>query len=325
LALITVRERVRRGDLVGATALLPSIISTRVGVKLLIDRQYEPIWPGVAQWAGGDLKMQRELLLQNGQAVFKAASTPSNRVAYAMALKETGHRAEAITLLGSWLADPAAVGDDPWYRNIAAVKVGRWLGEAGQRSAGIALMEAALNSPDGRDESAMNVVPNLVIEQLMAGDAAGALRTLDQHQPAPDALETQAANGFFIALRACAEGRLGHQEAALAGLRQVMAVYSTVDQAVTLAVACIGTPDEQAKAWMAQVDDPDQRSAALMELASARYRAAQALPPESFTEAMLRRLAERPDVQTASARLGRDLPPTYLPALDDFAPVKNTG
>ena len=307
-AFVAVLGRVQQGNLEGAVRMLPSVIAPEPGLKMLIDRQFAPIWPSVEQWAGGDLSTQRRVLLDGARSTYEATPTPASRVAYAVALVDTGDRPQGIALLEEWLSDPGAFASDPWYRNSAAVKLGKWLGQVGRREDGIRRMQEAMSGPAGKDPSANNIVPNLVIQQLLAHDYAGATSTLDHHTPGTEGLETPAAAGYFVALRACADEGAGRRSAALEGARRVRSVYANVDGAVTLAVACVGSPDEQARDWLARVEDPTRRSAALLDLARARHRRQHALAVNSLEDAMHRSLSERPDVQQAYARFGRDLP-----------------
>lgn len=321
-AFAAVLSRVQDGNLRGAVQMLPSVIAPEPGVKMLIDRQFEAIWPSVEQWAGGDLSVQRKVLLDGARSAYEAAATPANRVAYAVALVQTGHRQDGIALLDTWLSDPTSSNVDAWYQNIAAVKLGRWLSRDGKRAEGIRRMQQAMSGPAARDPSVGNIAPNLVVEQLIAQDYQGALRTLDQYTPSPEKLETPAAAGFFIALHACADEGVGKHGVALAEAQRVRAVYASVDGAVTLAVACLATPDDQARLWHERVKDPMKRSIALLDIAQARYRTQHDLPLQALDDAMMRRLADRPDVKEAYARFGRDLPITYLPALDDFSEIE---
>ena len=253
-AFVAVLSRVQQGNVEGAVQMLPSVIAPEPGLKMLIDRQFAPIWPSVEQWAGTDLSIQRKALLDGARSTYEATPTPASRVAYAVALVDTGHRQQGIAVLEEWLSDPSTFAPDLWYRNNAVVKLGRWLGEVGRREDGIRRMQEAMSGPAGHDPSANNVVPNLVIQQLLSHDYAGAAATLDRHTPGTDGLETPAAAGYFVALRACADEGAGKHELALTGSRRVKTVYASVDGAVTLALGCVGSSDEQAAYWLGLAD-----------------------------------------------------------------------
>ena len=87
--------------------------------------------------------------------------------------------------------------------------------------------------------------------------------------------------------------------------------------AQNLAVACLGSVEEQAQWWLKRVQQQDHTDT-LVSLAAARYAKANHLPPVSLEDAMLRRIENRPDIRRVYLELGRDLPERYAPGLDDF-------
>ncbi len=309
--------RLRIGDGATAAQLLPSVLSPRAGVAMLVDRRYAPIWPAIEQWAGSDLSVQRAALLAGARATFEAHETPETRLAYAQALVNTGHRGDAIALLDQGLHTDG-LAQDMWVRSMAVLKQGRWLAEQGDRAEGIRRMRAAIDAPAQTDSGIENIVPNLVMQLLLAEDFSGATEMLDRHPPSPDKLESPAAQGYFVALRACALQGLGKHDEAAAQLARLRSVYASAKSAEDYAVACVAPIDEQARHWIARARNFDTRTEALVGLETARYRAKKALPALSLTEQMLRRIAPRADVQRAFAELGRPLPDSYAPALDDF-------
>lgn len=317
-AFAAVLSATQQGNLKAAVQLLPSILSPEPGIKMLIDRQFTAIWPSVEQWAGDDFSSQRTALLNGARATYEAAPTPANIITYAEALVQTGHLKDGVDLLDRSLSDPKTWEADGWYRNMAIVKLGRLLGESGQRERGIRLMQQAMSGPGKEDDGANNIVPNLVVQQLLAHDYQGALDTLDKHTPATDTLETSAAAGFFVALRACADGGLGKKRPALANAKRIRDEYSSVYGAVSLAVACTSSPDEQASLWIDRVSDPVKRSAALLEIAQAGYRQQLRLPLQSLDDDMLRKISKRRDVKEAYNQYGRELPQPLLSSLVNF-------
>ncbi|WP_010183254.1 hypothetical protein [Sphingomonas sp. PAMC 26605] len=312
-----IRHRLHKADIAPATQLLPSVLSPRSGIEMLIDRQFSAIWPEIERWAGDDLSVQRRAALANARATFEASGTSDASLAYAQALTLTGHRSEAIALIDEWfVADTAP--DDQWDRSMAVVKQGRWLAEQGDRAEGIKRMRAALDVPAKANSGIENIVPNLVLQLILAHDYAAAIATLDRYPPTPATLESPAAAGYSIALRACALEGLGKHDPATDLLKRLRTVYPTAKAAESYAVTCVASIEEQAQYWISTARDPDTRSGALVSLEAARYRAKRALPALSLDEQMLRRIAGRADVQRTFAELGRPLPQAYTPALDDF-------
>lgn len=318
--LVAVQSRLAAGDTAGAVRLLPTVLAPTVGVRLLIDRRAEPIWPALERWAGADLAAQRRALREGARASYALDPSPEHRLAYAEALAATGHRGEAVGLLDDWLATPAGT-DDAWNRTSAVIKIGRWLAADGRADEGIARMRAALDGPAGHDASGLNIVPNLAIQLLLHARPAEALALLDARTPAAGEVENPAALGYFVALRACALHEVGRAPDAAAELARLRLLYASAAPAVDMAMGCAASSDEAAAYWIQRVTDPVRRDDALIALATARARRERGRPPASLDEAGMRHVLGRADVAQAYARFARDVPPAYLPALDDWQDV----
>lgn len=158
--------------------MLPSVLSPWVGVGMLVDRRYAPIWKQIKAWAGSDLSAQRLAVVDGARAAYRTSRAPDDLLSYTTALYEAGYSDQAIAELQVWLS---ATGTDaePFYRNAAAIRLGNILGERRLRAQAIARMKAALDGPIGRDVSAGNIVPNFAIQMLLAQDYKGALALLD--------------------------------------------------------------------------------------------------------------------------------------------------
>ena len=313
---IAILSRLRAGDTAGATQLLPSILSPGVGIGMLIDRQFAPIWPAIEQWAGDDLSIQRRALVSAARAAFETSGSAAARNRYAAALVETGHRDDAIDLIDQWLST-SYTPDEAWDRNRAILQQGRWLAGQGQRAEGIKRMRAALERPPGANAGTENIVPNLIRQMLLARDYAGAMDLLDHRTPDAAHMESPAAMGYFVSLRACALEGLSKHTQAVAELNRVRTQYAGVAGAQGAAIACVGSIDEQAQWWLQKVREKDH-TATLTNLAAARYAKANKLPADSIEEIMLQRIENRPDVRQAYLENARDLPERYAPGLDDF-------
>ncbi len=313
---IAIVNRLRAADTAGATQLLPTILSPSDGIAMLIDRKFAPIWPAIEQWAGSDLSVQRRALLSATRAAFEISNTDEARLRFADALVETGHDREAIDLIEEWLLTPATP-DTAWDRNMAIMHQGRWLAEQGKHAEAIKRMRAALNVPAPLAVGSENITPNLVRHLLFVRDYAGAIDVLDHHMPTSDHVESPATMGYFVALRACALEGLGKHAKAVAEHQRLDALYRGNLGAQNLAVACLGSVEEQAHWWLKRVQQQDHTET-LVSLAAARYAKANHLPPVSLEDDMLRRIENRPDIRRVYLELGRDLPERYAPGLDDF-------
>lgn len=320
-AVMAVRRALESGKTDAAIALLPQITDPTKGLDMLIDRRYAAIWPAIETWAGSDFAQQRAALLNGADAKFRESANAENRFNYANALQHTGSRDDAISLLREGLAVPID-SDDNWYQIQGAIRLAGLLAETGKQSEAIMLLKATLTKYGGKDRASVNIVPNLAQIQLVAGRAADALATLESHTPKPEAVESPAALGFFVALRGCALKRLDRTDEAQKALLETRERYSSVSGAMSIAYGCIASIDDQAHTWIAVVRRENERSAALVQIQAASYRASRGLPAATLEEKMLRDLAVRADVRDEMAKLGRPLPTGYLPALDGFNTAK---
>lgn len=313
LAAVVMRDRLQAGSRKEALALLPSVLSPQTGVGLLIDRRFSGIWPEIENWAGADLSVQKQALLDLARAAYEASHGESELIAYANALADTGHREEAIAQLQRARLAPSGR-SDAYHRHEVIVKLGHLLAAVGRAPEGLSLMRGALTGPDAQDRSVANVVPNLAVELLLNHDHAGALALLDARTPGEDVVEDPAAIGYFVALRACALQGLGRKGEARKALSRVQASYATNTDAVEIATGCAGSPDAQAALWISTARDPETRTEALTALAAARCRRERGIPPRSLKGEALMQLTGRRDVDAVYDALARPLPDRYGPA-----------
>ncbi len=296
---------------------------------MLIDRRFASIWPEIERWAGTDLSLQRRTLLEGASETYKIARTATSRLAYINALSSTGHTEDAIEALRGWLKQDAQDDDDShFYYFQSVVILGRLLGEQGQRLEGIAQMQAALNSAGADSKTARNIVPNLVYHLLLTQDYQEALAILDRFTPKENEVEAPAALGYFVALRACALRGNGKSDAALEAYTRVRTVYASNQSAVEIATSCVGSANDQAALWIADVREESTRASTLVAMETARYGATRHIPVKSLSESAWRMIADRPDVKATFEKFGRPLADRYKPALVNFtgvpaAPVRN--
>ena len=315
---LAIRHRLEAGDKAGALELLSTVTAPGPGVEMLVDRRYSAIWPELERWAGEDLLVQRRAVLNGATDTYQTAHSPTARLAYVNALNNTGRVDDAIDELRRWSAETNA-NTDSFYHVQSIVMLGRLLGEQGRRSEGIALMRAGLLAGDPKDRSTANIVPNLVTQLLLAEDYQGAAAILDRYTPAEAGVEAPAALGYFVALKACAMQGLEDTGSAREAHDRVKTVYRANNSAVQIVTNCVGSQDDQAALWIETVKDEDTRSAALVGLETARYRAAQHLPIKTSAEKALRGIAERTDIRAAFSKFARPLPDRYKAALVNFA------
>lgn len=316
----SVLDRVEKGDVAGAGALLPYVVDPGDALTMLVDRRYEALWPRIDEWAGGDLTRQRDAMVLSARGAYAAGPGLLRARALAEVLARTGHADEAVTVLAQAVEAFGAPRDDYDYAR-GVVKLSGVTAAAGERDAKriLAPMRAAL-AGGVAGPMLINVVPNLAIVQVALGAPSDAIATLDRYPIDATKVENAQAYGYFVAIRGCAEARLGREAKAQAALTTVTRDYAANVGAVDLATGCIGDGAQVLARWIARVDDPDTRSGALL----AMYGAQAGIDddPLSVTDRALRAIATRAEVTAKLAQYGRAPAAGYLPAMRGWRAAK---
>lgn len=248
-----------------ATALLPQIMTPDYGLRMLIDRRFEPIWPMVEQWAGGDLKRQREAITAAASAQFRIDPSLVNRRILADALWSTGRRDEALTLLKQAIDDPKLWDEDRFYISLMTARYAKMLLFAGRAPEAIATASKVnAANPGDRYPYAVNLMPNFAQMLIQAGKYQDALDLIDREIPAAQNIEAPQALGYYAALRYCAYHRLGQERQAAGQSVLLETRFITNGPARSIRNACAVDANTVRGLWAARMLDPGQRSSVLL-------------------------------------------------------------
>lgn len=300
-----------------ALALLPQIMDPEPGLRLLIDRRFEPIWPMVEQWAGGDLKQQRDANVAAARAQFKVDPSLPNRRILADTLWGSGLRAEAVQLLKQAVDDPKLWDEDRYFISLIASRYGAMLLFQEKADEAIAAV-TRVNDAITRDKAygASNLMPNLAKLLIEANRSQEALDLIARQMPAAGSLEDTASFGFYAALRFCAYSRLNKSREAVAYFSMLSTRYAANVAAMRLASSCAMTEKTAPAFWSTRLRDPNDRDALITLLRARAGIRTIGMLDEFGTERFVRDNAQ---LRAAFEGIARDLPPSYLPALSMWA------
>lgn len=250
LARDLIRARLRSGDIAGARAALPNLVVPNHARGLLLETEYQALWPAIDEWAGPQQRRQWRIYLGEVGARWRASRDPRYAAPYARALAEAGHyetlvREMLLILMGSldverdyflvWTVSPVA---------DALAQLGRW-DEAD------ALFARTLQTwPLGSEANALNLVANRARLRLMRGDPAGALPMIDAAITDAARYQGQVSIAPLAAMhsvRACALHRLGRGGDGL--ISAALAAAGAPSDSVINMYLCLGRP-EAARARM---------------------------------------------------------------------------
>ncbi len=319
MTVLLMRRLIEGGETAEAVQLLPRVIDPRAALLVLVDGAFDPIRSEVEAWAGGNLVAQRDAFVAAADQGFSFKPDMKHRLNFAFALEASGRQVEAIKLLRSAVADPRQWGsaaDDQDHLALAAVRLASLLRESGQNEEAVSILDATEASMRARgNEYAANIVPNLVRLLLRTNQADRALAVLDARTPKLAEVEEAGALGHFEALRLCARKQKGEAiGTAVAAFQRTHAGNRIVQR--TLA-GCLDDRSISKAVVMADLDDPDLRDSYLAAAQALRLGVRNSTL-EGEMEILKPTLIDR-DVGGALRRLGRDLPPSYRPALSAWS------
>ncbi|HEU4967898.1 hypothetical protein [Sphingomonas sp.] len=315
LALQLIPGLLAKGRKSEAVQLLPRVLDPEVGLRLVVDRAYDPIRDEIENWSGGTLEMQRDAFVRATETAFSIAPDMAHRLNYASALLSSGRPKEAVALLDAAVRDASQWGDseqDYYYLGVAAVRLAGAMRQAGQNAASTAMLGDI--EPKLRQHSpgfALNIIPNLVRYLLRDHKPDEALALLDARTPAADQVEAAGALGHFEALRLCARKQKG--ETVASDVAAFKARYRTNPLVLGTLAGCLGDEALAKERVLVLLGEGDKRGDLLV-----AYQAMQLgheNPNMESANELLRLTAKDAEVRRALLRLSRPAPSGYRAAL----------
>lgn len=205
-------DRVERGDVQGAAAMVTKILSPAIFASLLTDNRFVALRPAVEAWAGPRLEKQWPIFLQEARAEWDASKNLEAGRTYAGALAAARHDDTLINTfrpLFEQRIDPEEDYDLLFIAprvSSAFARKGRWA-EADQ------LLERVLVAwPAHESANALNLSANRARLLVMKGEFADGIKQLDQALEHVKKWGGEVNQGAFAAMhlyRACALEQLG--------------------------------------------------------------------------------------------------------------------
>jgi hypothetical protein len=305
-----VQGLMKRDRVDDAQAIVETILSPVILVRLGIDRRYAALWPMIEARLGPGADIADAAYVSAAKSVFdKAPGSLVARLGYAEALNVASREPEAMALLdvAKTPAELAALADrEVWLVNLHAAL----LGDAGRIDEALARLAAVNTTPiNGRS----SLVGTMINEALFA---ASVKRPEAALAAAERAEKTTGANEygqlFLATARACALQEMGRKADAAAAAAPIIANPKGNSDALLAAMICLGRMDEAAAAIIQRLEDPEARTEMIFELQPFLINDATKLRDRG-QRAGLRALKARPDVKAAYLKAGRDLPAAVAP------------
>jgi tetratricopeptide (TPR) repeat protein len=298
-----------------AIALLPQILDSDSGLKLLIDRRFESIWPAVEEWAANTLERQRDVNLKAVKARYELDPSLENRRVYADGLLNSGKLAEASALLRAAIDDPKLWDDDRFHISMLVVRYAKILAVQNRAEEGIAIATRVNKAnPVAQFPYAANLMPNLARFLINSNRYQEALDLITREYPLTRQVENDASFGFYVALRFCAFRGLGQTALAAEQSALLVAKYPTNKSALNISESCKTDAASARLAWTGFVLNPETRGRGLLLYYRIKYGSGMGITDDYATQMNLVR--EDPELLRLFEKYGRRLPESYLPAIN---------
>jgi tetratricopeptide (TPR) repeat protein len=305
LAAQAIRLHIIDGDLDGAKALVPKLLTPGDSRDLLMMKQYSAVWPDIETWAGPELRQQWSIYLDEARARWEAGRTTLTARDYLQALESAGDyetaASEMLPLFDAPKKDEELVFMVPRLADVLS-QLGRW-GEAEKL-----YQHAQQIWPIGSEPNALNVTANYAVLLLREGKAQEGLERMDEaladaRKWGPDVGVTPLA--AMQDKRACLLHELGRNSEAAISAAQALGVETGPTAA--LLHLCLGDPAAAKQDLLRALDNETTREDVVRFMQPTD---SPALPSDYGRRMYAAEIALRsdPDVIRAVSKYGRILP-----------------
>lgn len=300
----------KAGDSDTARTLATRVTAPGTLIALLTDRRFEALWDPIAAQAGPHLERARALAVADAERNFAATPTMAARRALIAIDRQTRRYAQADRLGAEVGADAASL--------AALDEVGGWvvndhaltLHSLGRRDGAEARFAALLALPIAERPWLISMLINRL--ELLVRDKryAEALPHLDAADRAAASYGSGYARQLLRRLRVCTLAGLGRKAEAEAALTDTLSHAADAPGPTIDALLCTGRDDEAATRLAALLADDEHREDAIDAVQPPDTRVEE--DPSLWTEGYTR-IASRPVVAAALAKVGRVLPEALRP------------
>lgn len=262
LIMTSLKAKWRAGDRAGAEALVPSLLHPEQHAALLIDKEYQPLWPAIERWAGPRLERQWPAYLNEMKRNWEASQSLRAGTPYADALSEARDHAALVSTFLPILGQPLPPGEEFDAITLAPI-VAHAMAQTGQLDAAIAMLGRMVKTLPEADPNRMNYTANIAAMTLEYGQPADALRLIDPVIAAADRVGPGVNFSAKVAMhsvRACALHRLGREAEAVTSITLIAGARRNIPGPYMSLMTCLQRPDEALTFLLSLLADPDRRA-----------------------------------------------------------------
>lgn len=298
----------KRGDLAGATELLPHIDEPQLIENLLIQRRFSSLWPTLEAQAGPHLEKVRASAVASAERDYASAPESAEKLQqFINALRLSGRHDRAIALRAKLPTTAqgmsSAEEDIGWAVNNVALA----LHEAGRADEADKLFALLNDAPMENDDWRVSMKINRL--ELLVADGKYD-RALPLVEPTAKVPGSPYAQQLVRRLRYCTLSGLGRKDESAKLLPDLLAHAKDAPGPTIDGLICAGEFEQAEKVALAALKDDSFHEDFIRQL--------QAHPLTSDDPSVWAKgwqlLRKRPAIAAEFDRLGRDMPAEFLPA-----------
>lgn len=308
-AVAQIREAMRAGRTADAVAAVPLVGDPGDLLRMYVDRRFEPLWPRIAEWSGGDFDAPARRYLEELRSDWTATDDFRTATPYARAL--AAHQAYgAVVALFLPMFDRITPGHYDQGAETLAPVVARALtatGRAADAQALLARIAAAI--PPEAGANALNIDGAYLTLASQAGDWAQAVTRADTFIAGAKRFGAAVNSSSLVAvtsLRACALARLGRNDEAERNKAEVMLAAATNPSRVADMLACMGDAPALTTLVVDRLAEEDTRGWALGYVQP--FVSERDIPLNRLIDPVHEAVRTSPAVVAAATKVGRILP-----------------
>ena len=244
LARRAIKSKIAEGSVAGAKSLIPKLIAPSDSYALLMQKEYEEIWPDIEIWSGSKLENQWRIYLQEARNKWMATRDPAATLDYARALRNANHYQTIINDIYPMISTSLDKRDDFDMIFVVSI-VADALARKGRWADIDALYVVASNIwPLGENANALNIAANQA-RLLLNGDRPEEALELMNAVIADAERWGEQVNGDALAAmhlnRACMRHLLGDEKEAI--IAAAAGRNAAALEAYTDTLLCLGDPE----------------------------------------------------------------------------------
>lgn len=261
MAMNLLEARIDSGNVAGAAALVPKILSPWSFAQLMTRKKFEPLRPAVEAWAGPRIEKQWPIFLEQARAEWEASNDLEAGNSYAAALASAGHDRTLIATFMPLFQRP--IDAQQFQLIFIAAPLASALARSGRWDEALGLFDTALAAwPEGESANALNLTGNRGRLLFFKGDFTAALARLDKSIADAAKWGGEVNSGAVAAMhlyRACALEQLGRRDEAVTSSAIVASQKAARPASFVYLQLCRGDQGFARAALLQALEDPETR------------------------------------------------------------------